>query len=169
MNDVTEKFDDDTERRRRIQTGWTRGLMALAGVLAFAVLAVSMEFSVLVSASSIYGIHGSGSAMLSVATGDADRGKGLFAKRCTGCHSLDQDKEGPRLRGVYGRQAGSVATFQYSSALKAAHIIWDDASLDKWLTDPDSVAPDNDMAFHVSSTEERADIIRFLKVASGKQ
>jgi cytochrome c2 len=31
------------------------------------------------------------------------RGKEIFEKRCGGCHSLDRDKEGPRLRGVYGR------------------------------------------------------------------
>jgi hypothetical protein len=42
---------------------------------------------------------------VSRAAADADHGKELFEKRCTGCHSLDQDKEGPRLKGVYGRQA----------------------------------------------------------------
>jgi cytochrome c len=100
--------------------------------------------------------------------GDAERGKALFEKRCTGCHSLDQDKEGPRLRGVYGRQAGTVANFPYSDALKSAHIQWDDASLDKWLTDTESVVPNNEMAFHVPRADERADIIRFLQVSSGR-
>ena len=99
---------------------------------------------------------------------NADSGKALFEKRCVGCHSLDQDKEGPRLRNVYGRRAGQVSTFKYSAALKSAQITWDDASLDKWLTDPDSLIPDNDMAFHVPKAEERADIIRFLRVASEK-
>ena len=28
------------------------------------------------------------------AEGDADRGKGVFERRCTGCHSLDQNREG---------------------------------------------------------------------------
>src|ERR1700756_2109353 len=77
------------------------------------------------------------------------RGKETFEKRCGGCHSLDRDKEGPRLRGVYGRPAGSVSAFNYSTALKNAHITWDTESLDKWLSDPDKVAPDSDMAFHV--------------------
>ncbi len=35
-------------------------------------------------------------------------GKELFEKRCGGCHALDLDKEGPRLRGVYGRKADTV-------------------------------------------------------------
>jgi cytochrome c len=107
-------------------------------------------------------------AMLGYQAGDADRGKQLFEKRCTGCHSLDQDKEGPRLRNVYGRTAGSISTFKYSDALKSAHVTWDDVSLDKWLTDTESLVPDNDMTFHVPKADERADIIRFLKASSGK-
>jgi len=95
--------------------------------------------------------------------GDAVRGKVLFEKRCTGCHSLDQSKEGPHLRDVYGRKAGTASGFDYSDALKAAHLTWDDALLDKWLTDTESVIPNNDMAFRVPSAEERADIIAFLR------
>jgi cytochrome c len=94
--------------------------------------------------------------------GDAAHGKVLFEKRCTGCHSLDQDKEGPRLRTVYGRKAGTVPSFQYSDAFKKAQFAWNDALLDKWLTDTESVLPDNDMSFRVPSAEERADIIAFL-------
>jgi cytochrome c len=105
---------------------------------------------------------------LSHATGDADRGKQLFEKRCTGCHSLDQDKEGPRLRGVYGRQAGKISSFKYSTALQSAHVTWDDDSLDKWLTDTDSLIADNDMAYRVPKADERADIIRFLETVSMK-
>jgi len=101
-------------------------------------------------------------------TGNAESGKQLFEKRCTGCHSLDQNREGPRLRDVYGRKAGSVPTFKYSDGLKAAHITWGDASLDKWLTDPESLVPDTDMEFHVPKASERADIIRFLRLSSGK-
>jgi cytochrome c len=41
-------------------------------------------------------------------------GKDLFGRRCSGCHATDASKEGPRLRGVVGRKAGSVAGFQYS-------------------------------------------------------
>ena len=103
------------------------------------------------------------------ATGaSAENGKLLFEKRCTGCHSLDKNKEGPRLRGVYGRKAGSVGDFNYSEPLKAANIVWDEHSLDSWLTNPDSVIPENDMAFHVPKAEERADIIQFLRQSSGK-
>jgi len=102
------------------------------------------------------------------APGDADRGKALFEKRCTGCHSLDQDKEGPRLRGVYGRAAASVPSFAYSDALKASHITWNNDSLDKWLAGPDAFVPNNDMAFHVPKPEDRADLIAFLRTMPSK-
>lgn len=95
-----------------------------------------------------------------------ENGKELFEKRCSGCHALDKDKEGPRLRGVYGRTSGSVSSFQYSNALKSAHIAWDAASLNKWLADPEKLVPDNDMAFQLVRAEERTDIIAYLKQLS---
>jgi cytochrome c len=90
-------------------------------------------------------------------------GKDLFQNRCGGCHSADQDRVGPRLRGVFGRTAGAIHTFQYSEALKSSHLVWDPATLDKWLQDPDSVVPDNDMSFRLESQAERAAIIEYLK------
>jgi cytochrome c len=94
---------------------------------------------------------------------NAERGKDLFERRCSGCHALDKDKEGPRLRGVYGRTSGSVPSFKYSDALKAAHISWDATSLDKWLTNPEKLVPDSDMAFQLVRVEERTDVIAYLK------
>jgi len=99
---------------------------------------------------------------------NAANGKVLFEKRCTGCHSLEKNKEGPRLAGVYGRKAGSIADFSYSNELKGSKITWDGTMLDRWLTNPDAVIPDNDMAFHVPDPRERADIIEFLRVSSGR-
>ena len=95
-------------------------------------------------------------------------GKEIFDGKCVKCHALDTDKEGPRLRGVYGRKAASVSSFQYSDSLKAAKFTWDDASLDKWLTDPDAFVPDNDMAFHLDSASDRKAVIVYLKSLSGK-
>jgi cytochrome c len=93
-------------------------------------------------------------------------GQALFQKRCGGCHALDSDHEGPRLRGVVGRMAGRVKTFKYSAPLQNARFTWDEAKLDKWLTDTESVVPDNDMAFRVPRQEERAAIILYLKSLS---
>lgn len=97
-----------------------------------------------------------------------ERGKALFEKRCSGCHSLDKDKEGPRLRGVFGRTSGTVPSFQYSDALKAARITWDATTIDKWLAGPEKFVPDSDMAFQVVKADERAEIIAYLKQFSTK-
>jgi cytochrome c len=96
----------------------------------------------------------------------AQDGKALFERRCAGCHARDADHEGPRLKGVVGRMAGTVKTFQYSRPLQNAGFTWDEAKLDKWLTDTESVVPDNDMSFRVPKQEERAAIIAYLKSLS---
>jgi cytochrome c len=95
-----------------------------------------------------------------------EHGKELFGRRCSGCHGLDLNKEGPRLRGVYGRKAASAPDFVYSDALKKMDMRWDDRSLDRWLSDPDAMAPDTDMAFRLSNEEERKTIIAYLKSLS---
>ena len=97
-----------------------------------------------------------------------EQGRQLFEKRCTGCHSLDRNKEGPKLAGVYGRQAGTAPDFKYSTALKSAHFVWDDQKLEKWLTDTDALVEDNNMDFHVAKPEERRDLIQFLKQGAGR-
>jgi len=75
---------------------------------------------------------------------------------------------GPAAQNVYGRKAGSIPSFKYSDALKGAKFTWDQNSLDRWLTNTESVVPDNDMDFHVPKADERADIIEYLRVSSGQ-
>jgi len=102
------------------------------------------------------------------AEGDPARGKALFEKRCTGCHALTQNHEGPQLQWVYGRTSGTATGFAYSPALKGARIVWDEKSLEKWLTDPDAYIAGNDMDFLVSKPQERQDLISYLKQTSGE-
>ena len=75
-----------------------------------------------------------------LAAGDAERGAQIY-EGCQDCHSLDKNDVGPRHRGVFGRKAGSLADFDYSPALKGAGFVWDEATLDKWLTDPQAFLP----------------------------
>jgi cytochrome c len=100
--------------------------------------------------------------------GDPVRGKTIFEKRCTGCHSMEQNREGPRLSGVFGRSSGTVADFHYSTALVKARIVWNDVSLEQWLADPNILVPGNEMDFYVATRQERRDLIRFLKQASSQ-
>ena len=113
------------------------------------------------------GVVGATLAMAASAK-DPGRGRDAFERRCTGCHALDKIKVGPPLRGVYGRNAGKDAQFMYSDAVKAAAVTWDEATLDRWLTDTESVIPDNDMAFRLNEPSDRANIIAYLRQLSGK-
>lgn len=103
-----------------------------------------------------------------VTGGDPARGKALFERRCTGCHALTQNREGPRLQGVYGRTSGTVPDFAYSAALNKTHFAWDESSLERWLTDPDALIPGNEMDFLLPNPQERRDIVSYLRQTSGK-
>jgi cytochrome c len=93
-------------------------------------------------------------------------GKDLFARRCSGCHALDSEKSGPRLRGVLNRKAGTLATFLYSDALRTSGITWDEQALSRWLENPTAVVKDTDMEFRVTNADERAAIIAYLRTVS---
>lgn len=103
------------------------------------------------------------SAAQSTTQGNAARGKALFQDQCSGCHSLDSNNEGPRLRGVYGRTSGSAPGYDYSPALKESHILWNETTLNQWLTDPDAFIPGNNMDFQVDSPRDRSDLIQYLR------
>ena len=94
--------------------------------------------------------------------GDANHGEALY-EACQDCHSLDKNDVGPRHRGVFGRKAASLPDYDYSDALKSANITWNEETLDKWLTDPQAVAPGAKMFFHLENPQDRADVIAYLK------
>jgi cytochrome c len=96
------------------------------------------------------------------AAGDADRGQKIY-QACQDCHDLDKNDVGPKHRGVFGRRAGTVPDYDYSDALKHSGIVWNEATLDKWLTDPQALVPGAKMFFHLESAQDRADVIAFLK------
>ncbi len=102
------------------------------------------------------------------ADGDPARGQTLYESRCIACHSLDANRTGPMHRGVYGRKAGSVAGFAYSPAVRGSAIVWEAATLDRWLTDPQALIPGQRMNFRVALSQDRADIIAYLKQESGR-
>ena len=101
-----------------------------------------------------------------LAAGDADVGLALYKARCSACHSLDYNGVGPAHRGVFERGAAFAPGFAYSDALKSSHLIWDEASLERWLADPEKVAPGQRMGINVPDAKDRADLIAYLKKAS---
>ena len=75
---------------------------------------------------------------------------------------------GPSLAGLWNRKAGSLASFsRYSSALKSANIVWNDKTLDDWITDPQHLVPHNEMTFTgIKDSRQRADLLAYLKEAT---
>ena len=94
--------------------------------------------------------------------GDPARGGELFRARCFACHSPDTDRVGPRLAGVFGREAGTVPGYAYSPALAGAGIVWDRRSLDSWLAGPRAFVPGARMPLAVSNAADRLDLIAYL-------
>jgi len=91
-----------------------------------------------------------------------------FNGHCRECHSFvkNDNRLGPSLYGVVGRKAGSVPGFAYSESLKDSGVVWDEPTLDKWITNPGAVIPGNNMAAlfeGISDASVRAKIIAFLK------
>ncbi|HKQ23905.1 MAG TPA: c-type cytochrome [Burkholderiales bacterium] len=100
------------------------------------------------------------------AAAEPGRGETIYEERCTACHSLDVNRVGPMHRGVYGRKAGSVKAFPYSQALKESKVVWDEQSLDRWLSNPEAFIPGQRMGYQLSVATDRADVIAFLKARS---
>ena len=105
-------------------------------------------------------------ATVSFASGDAAHGATIYHE-CMICHSLDKNGIGPRHRDVFGRKAGSIPDYAYSAALKASNIVWNETTLDQWLTNPQTVVPGTKMMFSVGNAQDRADVIAFLKEKAG--
>ena len=93
----------------------------------------------------------------------ADAPKELFERRCGGCHSETVNKTGPRLAGIFGRTAASVPSFPYSDALRKSGVVWNEATLDRWLADPDAFVRGSDMSFGLTSADERKAVIGYLR------
>ncbi|MBW8728630.1 MAG: cytochrome c family protein [Inquilinus limosus] len=102
------------------------------------------------------------------AAGDPAKGKQIFT-RCQACHSVEAgtNKLGPSLHGVVGRASGTLEGFNYSDAMKNAHLTWDEATLDKYLAGPKALVPGTKMVFPgLPKEEDRLNVIAYLKQAS---
>lgn len=120
------------------------------GIVACAVVA-----SIFIAAASLASVN-------ATLQGNPVSGKALY-QACEGCHSIDANDLGPRHRGVVGRRAGSIEDYTYSSALKTSGLTWDEATLDRWLTNPSALVPGTKMFFKIDDAQSRADIIAYLK------
>jgi len=100
--------------------------------------------------------------------GDVKKGKKGF-KKCKACHTLvaGKNKVGPSLAGIFGRTSGTVEGFKYSAAMKDAGIVWNEETLDAFLTKPKKYIKGTKMAFPGLKKEaKRKDLIAYLKEAT---
>ena len=66
--------------------------------------------------------------------------------------------------GIVGRKAASTDYGKYSDTLKESGITWDEANLDKWLTNPKAMYPKTKMLYPgLKKAEDRANVIEYLK------
>lgn len=101
--------------------------------------------------------------------GDAARGERVF-QRCYACHSIAPGEtasvQGPTLFQIVGRPAAAISGFDYSEAMRekaAAGLVWDAATLDRYIADPEMVVPGTRMSVPAMRDEqERADLIAYL-------
>jgi cytochrome c len=101
--------------------------------------------------------------------GDAVRGERVF-QRCYACHSVDPNEkaklQGPSLHKIIGRPVAAIANFEYSDAMRSkgvAGLVWDNATLDRYIADPESVVPGTNMSVPpLRDEQERADLLAYL-------
>jgi cytochrome c2 len=72
---------------------------------------------------------------------------------------------GPPLRGVYGRQAGSVPGFAYSRAFKTAlqEVVWERGTLNVWIMDSQAWVAGSTMFYKQPDADIRRKIITYLE------
>jgi cytochrome c len=103
--------------------------------------------------------------------GGAKDGQAAFNNACRTCHVVEKgdNRQGPSLHGVVGAKSGQVEGWGYSSALADGKITWDEATLDKFIENPDSVAPGNNMKPFggIADAEQRKLIVSYLAEQSG--
>lgn len=90
----------------------------------------------------------------------------LFRNQCATCHSLDPadpPRQGPLLKGVVGRRAGSLPGFHYSAGFAKADWVWTPALLDRWITDPQAMIPGTIMLYRQPDATVRRKIVAYLE------
>ncbi|MCP5143704.1 MAG: PQQ-dependent sugar dehydrogenase [Gammaproteobacteria bacterium] len=98
---------------------------------------------------------------------DANAGKEVFRQQCALCHSAEQNDgggaQGPLLHGVFGRKAAGSDGFNYTDALRNSGLIWDAATLDRFLTSPTTVVPGSAMVIPITDSDERQNVVAYFE------
>ena len=101
--------------------------------------------------------------------GDPVRGAAVF-QACAACHSTmpGVHMTGPSLAKIWQRKAGTVEGFsRYSEAMKHVNLVWNEETLDQWLSNPEGLIPGTSMTFPgLRDSKARQDVIGYLEAVS---
>lgn len=98
-------------------------------------------------------------------------GERQFKRKCSICHTLTEGsarKAGPSLAGLFGRRAGTVSDYSYSSVLTDSDIVWDETTVNALFDEgPDHYIPGTKMPMQrITAASDRADLIDYLRRAT---
>ena len=93
------------------------------------------------------------------------QGQKLFESQCASCHTVKPGVNGfgPSLAGVVGHPAGHAPGYTYSGAMTSSGLIWDEATLDAFLTDTTKKVPGTSMPVAIPDAQVRSAIIAYLR------
>ena len=69
----------------------------------------------------------------------------------------------PSIVAFSGARPARFRTTIIPTACKNSGIVWNEATLDKWLTNPQGLVPGAKMFYHLADPADRADVIAFLR------
>jgi cytochrome c len=131
-----------------------------------------MSFAIVAFVLAVAVLHGPRPSLAQDPTGKAATagdGQLAFNNACRTCHTIREgdNRLGPNLHKILGRKAGSLPNYGYSSAMKGADFVWDQAKLDRFIANPDQVVAGHNMKPYggIASAEDRAKIIAFLETS----
>ena len=94
---------------------------------------------------------------------DVAHGKQVFAS-CAACHSDRADAMGPDLKGVIGRKSAALEGYRYSGPMRRANLVWDEANLRDYISNPQGKVKGNRMPYGgMSDPRDVDDVIAYLK------
>ncbi|MFM5914247.1 MAG: c-type cytochrome [Chakrabartia godavariana] len=98
-------------------------------------------------------------------TASADVRPAAWAQ-CAACHTIAKDAPhalGPNLWGVAGTKSGEIKGYEFSPAMKAAGLTWDEPTLDKYLENPRAMVPGTKMSFGgIADAAKRKELVTWL-------
>ena len=91
---------------------------------------------------------------------------------CAHCHQIGKGARlatGPVLEGLIGRKSGTLSGYPFSDAMRSSGLTWDEATLDRFITNPQSVVPGTRMIYAgMDDAKQRKTLVDFIaRVGAG--